>query len=148
MQRDLRQLLRIEQPVAAYGRIVGGDRFERPFAEMPREDDVDDVARRSAASAGLIDSTTAIGPSSGRSSSIPHLLGQLALKGVDEGLAAVHAAPRKQPVLATVLLVTAEQDPVAAPEQSRHAEPRLHHAPVEPKPSAPRARSPEAPLPR
>ena len=71
VQDDLVELAQPEQPVAANRGVGGGDRLQRPPAEVGREDDVDDVLRRGCARAGEIESTIAIGPSNGIGSSIP-----------------------------------------------------------------------------
>src|SRR6185295_10100652 len=55
-------------------------------------------------------------------------------------LARLDAAAREEPVLAAVLLVAAEQDPVAPAQQRRDADARLVHR-DDPKPRTPRSLS-------
>src|SRR5581483_9230158 len=70
------------------------------------------------------------------------LLVELAIERVDEALAGVDAAARKQPVgAAPGFLVAAEEDPPAPPEHRRDPDPRLdpHQAADDPKPRTPRS---------
>ncbi len=138
MHRDLRELLDVEQAMAPHRGILGGDLLERAAAEVPCEDDVDDVPRRRDA---------------GRADRLGHrdrafereilldteLLGELALQRADERLSPVHAATRKEPVLPTLLLVAAEKHPLAATQKRSHTDARLDHGRDDPKPRAPRS---------
>ena len=126
MQDDLVQLVGREEPVAADGRVVGSDPFERAAAQVAREDDVDDVLRREAAD--RCDRVDDRDRAFHRNLVLdPDFLGQLAVQRVDEALAGVHAAARQEPVLAVVLLVTAEQQAGLPAQQRRDPDPRLAH---------------------
>ena len=99
------------------------------------------MCRSPARHAGAIDSATAIGPSSGKPSLEAELLLQLATQRSDQRLAAVHATPGQQPVLAAGLLLPAEEDPVLPVDQRRDPDARRAHAAVDPKPRTPRSDS-------
>ena len=139
MQDDLVELVEREEPVAAHGGVLRGDRLQRPAAEVAGEDDVDDVLRgRSSRGRDRVDDRDR--PLE-RHVVDPDLLGELARERVDEALARVDAPAREQPVLLARLLVAAEQDPVLPAQQRRDADARLAaHVPDEPKPAAALAR--------
>ena len=99
------------------------DATRRVSLRLAGEDDVDDVLRRQGA-ARRDQSTIAIGPSNGAPRD-PDLLGDLAVECIDQRLAGVHAATRKQPDIASALVVPAEQDAVAPAQERRDADPRL-----------------------
>ena len=89
MEHDVVELGRVEEPVAADGRVGRGDALERAAGEIAGEDDVHDVLRRRTARFGEIESTTATGPSNVRSRPrSPTSSAQLAPQRVDEALAA------------------------------------------------------------
>ncbi len=48
MEHDVVEVGRVEEPVAANGRVLRGDRLERATGEVGGEDDVDDVLRAEA----------------------------------------------------------------------------------------------------
>jgi hypothetical protein len=86
VQDDVVQLVDGEQPVTAHGRIPGGDRLERPAAEIAREDDVDDVLGREALHRrDRVDDRD--GPLHGDVLADAYLFGELPTKRVDEALA-------------------------------------------------------------
>ena len=112
--------------------------------ELAREDDVDDVLRPRG-SLGEIDSTIAIGPSTGLvvQADEARLLGELPLQRLDERLAAPHPSAGKQPVLAPALLVADEEDrPVPAQQggsRMRGSGRTRRQLPDEPSPPSPRS---------
>src|SRR5690349_14021123 len=63
------------------------------------------------------------------------------MQRIDQALARVDAAAGKQPVLAALLLVAAEQDARLPAQQRGDADPRLAHCCDEPKPRTPRSLS-------
>jgi hypothetical protein len=96
---------------------VGGDLLERTTGQVACEDDVDDVLRGEAAHRrDRVDDRNR--PLHRDLVLDPDLLGQLAVERVDEALAGVDAPAREQPVVATVLLVPAEQE-APLPAQQR-----------------------------
>ena len=100
MQDDLVQLVGREEPVAAHGRILRGDRSRATGRSRSPAKMMWTTCFAAKLRAGAIESTIATGPSTGISSSIPTSSAQLAVQRVDEALAGVDAAARQEPVLA------------------------------------------------
>src|SRR3954452_19127907 len=142
MQDDLVEVALVEQAVAAHGRVLRGDRFERATGEVAREDDVHDVLRRERALRRdrVHDRDRTF---DGQLVLDSDLLAKLAVQRVDEALARVDTAAGEQPVLAAIgLAVAAKEDPVLPAQERRDADPRLHAHTFElPKPRTPRSLS-------
>src|SRR6266536_63109 len=138
VQADLVELVRGEQAMAPHCGIPGGHRLERSATQVAREDDVDDVLGGEAADGRdrVDDRDRAL---DGRLVVDPELLGELAVKRVDEALARVDAASGKEPVVAFPLLVPAEQDASPPAQERRDTDPGLAHDPEEPCPRSPRS---------
>src|SRR3954454_16822168 len=142
MQHDLVELARVAEPVPADRDVARRHRLERAAGEVAGEDDVHDVLRRERPlRRDRVDDRDR--PLDGQLVLIPALFAQLAVQRVLEALARVDAAAGQKPVLATVLLVAAEQDPVLPAEDGGDADARLHrHQWLElPKPRSPRSLS-------
>ncbi len=137
------KLVEREQPMATHGGVLGGDGLERPPREVGREDDVDDVLRRSAPRGrDRVDERD--GPLERKLVGDAELLAQLAVERVDEALPRVDATTRQEPVLPTRLLVTAEEKAFLPAQERGYTDPRLDghgQRPDEPKPDVPRADS-------
>ena len=92
MQADLVQFLGPEQAVAANRGVARGHGLQRPAAQIPGEDDVDDVLRGEAPHRrDRVDDRD--GPLHGRLVD-PDLFRELAMERVDEALARVDPAAR------------------------------------------------------
>src|SRR6476646_4426652 len=142
MEHDLVEVALVEEPVAAHGRVLGGDSFERASREIAREDDVHDVLRRERAlRRDRVDDRDR--PFDRELVLDPDLLAKLAVERIDKALARVDAAAGQQPVLAAVgLLVAAQEDPVRPAQERRDADPWFHAYTFElPKPRTPRSLS-------
>src|SRR3954451_12271400 len=142
MQDDPVEVALVEQAVAAHGRVLRGDRFERATGEVAREDDVHDVLRRERALRRdrVHDRDR---PFDGQLVLDSDLLAKLAVQRIDEALARVDAAARQQPILAAIgLAVAAEEDPGLPAQDGRDADPGFHAYTFElPKPRTPRSLS-------
>src|SRR5437763_4125376 len=139
VEHDALELVDREQPMPLHGGVLRGHRLERAPAEVAGEDDVDDVLRGEAPDGrdrvddrdGALDRQLLVDSD---------LLRELAVQGVDEALARVHAAAREEPVLLAGLLVAAEEHAVAPAQDRGHADPRLgSHRADEPNPRTPRS---------
>src|SRR5262249_1016663 len=129
-----------EQAVPPNGSVLRRHRLERAAGQVTREDDVHDVLRGEAPHRrDRIDDCD--GPFDRDVVVDTDFLRELAVERVDEALAAVDAAARKQPVPPARLLVPAEQHAPAPPKNCRHANPRLHQTAEDPKPRTPRSLS-------
>ena len=143
MEDDPVELVEREEPVAADGLVGRGDPFQRPARRSPAKM-MWTTCFVVSARPGAIESTIAIGPSSGGAVD-PDLLGDLAVERVHQRLARVDAAAREQPDVPPALVVAAEQDAVAPAQERRDADPglapsrRLASTPDEPRPPAPRS---------
>src|SRR5438874_8846920 len=120
-------------------RVGGGHRLERAAAEVAGEDDVNHVlGRERTHGCDRIDDRDR--PLDRQLVRDPELLDQLTVQRSDEALARVHAASRKQPVVAIALLVPAEEDAPAPAQDRGDANPRLgHQLPDDPWPRTPRS---------
>src|SRR5438034_1597593 len=125
----------------ADGRVLRRHRFQRATGQVAREDYVHDVrGRERAHGRNRIDDRD--GPFDRRLVVDSDLLVELAVEGVDQALARVHAAARQQPVVAPALLVPAKEHAPPPPQDRRDTNPRLgHQALEEPKPRTPRSLS-------
>src|SRR5439155_5929157 len=139
MERDARKLVDPEEAVAANSGVAGRHGLERPAAQVPRKDDVDDVlGLRSAFGGDRVHDGD--GTLNRKILVEPDFLGQLAPERVDEALPRVHAAPGKEPDLPPTLLVADQEHAIRAPKHRRDADPRLGHGThEEPKPRSARS---------
>src|SRR3990172_2566828 len=142
MQHDRPELLRSEESVAA-NRLVLGDELGERAIEIPGEDDVNDVFRPQAPLRRYrvddrdrpFDRQLVAGPEH------PCLLDELAVERLREAFAAADSPARQEPVILPALLVPAEQDHPAPPQDGRHADAglRSHQCADDPKPRTPRS---------
>jgi hypothetical protein len=126
MQRDAVELVGREEPMAAYGLVARHDTLERAV-QLAGEDDMDDVLRPQTPLRRdrLDDRDRPLDRQLVADRPRARLLRQLALQRVDERLAARHAAPGQQPVLAAALLVADEEDRPAPVQERRDPDARL-----------------------
>jgi hypothetical protein len=124
VERQPGQLLDVEEPVVPDRVVARGHTLERAVAQARCEDDVHDVLGRPA---GRRDRVGERDRALEREVLVePHLLGELALEGVDERLPHADAAARQEPVLAALLLMPHEEHPALPPQDRGHPDARLH----------------------
>ena len=127
MEDEIVELLKREQPVAAYGGVLGRDGLERAAGKVGGEDDVDDVLGGEAP--GRCDRIDERDGALQRQLNVladdSDLFAQLPHECLHEALAGVDAAAGEEPVLLAGLLVPAEEHTIVPAQQRRDADPRL-----------------------